>query len=99
MNIVDIYKDAYVSKEAAIPGIAKAAALLGTNAGLFAALGIPVGLGLLGAFAASKVTDPTKTDLENFEKEAYVHELKARLSRLKNMPKAEYSDSESTLRV
>lgn len=99
MSIVDIYKEAYVSKEAGITGIAKAGALLGTNAGIYAALGIPVGLGVLGALAASKITDPTKTDLDNFEKEAYIAELRARLDRVKRLPKAEYSAAESTLRV
>ena len=98
MNITELYKEAYQAKEASVIDIAKSGALLGTNAGLYAAFALPALLGVAAAGAASKVTDPTEADLSNFEKEAYVEELRARLDRMKRLPKANYNDSESTLR-
>lgn len=99
MNITELYKEAYQAKEANLPAIAKAGALLGTNAGLYAAFGIPALSGILAALIASKITDPTDTDLSNYEKEAYTNELQARVDRLKKLPKAQYNESENTLRI
>lgn len=102
MNITELYKEAYQAKEASVPiiaNLAKSGALLGTNAGLYAAFALPALIGVGAAGAASKVTDPTKADLDNFEKEAYINELRARLDRMKRLPKAQYAYSENTLRI
>ena len=101
MNVLDLYKKAYTSKEANILiGAGKAGLALGNNAAMALALGLPVATGVGAAYALSKITDPTETDLANFEREAYISELRSRLDRLKKLPKSAYTSSgEGTLRI
>lgn len=102
MNIAELYIQAYTNKTASVPFIGtlgKAGLTLGSNVATALAIGIPAMLGAAGGMAISKVTDPTDADLKNFEKEAYVEELRARLQRVKKLPEADYTVNENTLRI
>lgn len=99
MNIVDIYKEAYVSKEASLPWLAQAGLTMGQSTAHALAVALPMLLGAGGGYALSKITDPTDTDLQNYEKEAYISDLKKRLDRVKSLPSANYDSSENTLRI
>lgn len=100
MDITKIYKDAYTKKVASLfTTAAKGGVLLGKNTATALAIGLPVLTGVGGAYALSKLSDPTDTDLDNYQREAYIAELRSRLDRLKKLPKAEYASDENTLRI
>ena len=60
----------------------------------------PVAAGGLAGYQYSKMTEPSDTDLKNYERAAYDNELNQRTARLKSLPAAKYEDvNNRTLRL
>lgn len=73
---------------------AKAGIALSTRILFPLLFGIPVALGATAGMAVSKIQEPVKEDIDVFEKNAYLDNLRQRLNRLKRLPDAEYKDVE-----